>query len=71
MLIRYYIACICLIAAGIPLHLLAQGMYTPFGQNRVQYGKFEWSFLRSENFDAYHYAGGKELATFAIRTAET
>lgn len=46
-------------------------MYTPFGQNRVQYGKFEWSFLRSENFDAYHYAGGKELATFAIRTAET
>jgi Tol biopolymer transport system component len=61
----------CLLQIAVPTGVFAQGMYTPFGQNRVQYGKFEWSFLRSENFDAYHYAGGKELATFAIRTAET
>lgn len=47
-----------------------QGMYTNFGQNRVQYGRFEWSYLRSENYDAYFYVGGRELATFAARTAE-
>jgi Tol biopolymer transport system component len=47
-----------------------QGMYTPFGQSKVQYGKFEWSFVRSENFDAYHYPGGRELAQFAARTCE-
>ncbi len=47
-----------------------QGMYTDFGQNRVQHGKFIWSFVRSENFDAFFYSGGKELGQFAARTAE-
>lgn len=45
-------------------------MYTNFGQSRVQYGKFEWSFLRSENFDSYFYSGGRELAGFSARTSE-
>ena len=49
----------------------AQGMYTDFGQNRVQYGRFDWSFVRSENFDAFFYSGGRELGTFAARNAET
>ena len=50
--------------------LFAQGINTPFGQNRVQYGRFEWSFLRSENYDAFFYSGGRELANFCIRYAE-
>lgn len=47
-------------------------MYTQFGQNRVQYKntRFVWSYLRAENFDAYFYPGGRELASFAARTAE-
>lgn len=45
-------------------------MYTTFGQSRVQYGKFEWSYLRSENFDSYFYSGGRELAGFSARTSE-
>ncbi len=53
-----------------PISVWGQGMYTPFGQSRVQYGKFEWSFVRSENFDAFHYVGGRELAQFAARTCE-
>lgn len=57
-------------AVGSYTHLQAQGMFTTFGQNRVQYTKFEWNFVRSENFDAYFYSGGRELATFAARTAE-
>ena len=53
-----------------PRQVNAQGMYTQFGQNRVQFTKFVWNYVRSENFDAYFYAGGRELATFAARTAE-
>lgn len=53
-----------------PRQVNAQGMYTQFGQNRVQYTKFIWNYVRSENFDAYFYSGGRELATFAARTAE-
>ena len=48
----------------------AQGMYTDFGQNRVQFEKFDWQFYRNENFDAYFYTGGKELAVYAMKVAE-
>lgn len=48
----------------------AQGINTTFGQNRVQYGRFDWLYLRAENFDAYYYTGGKELATFCVKYAE-
>lgn len=53
-----------------PIHAEAQGINTPFGQNRIQYGRFEWSFLRSENYDAFFYSGGRELANYCIRYAE-
>jgi Tol biopolymer transport system component len=55
----------------LQIHLIwAQGILTPFGQNRIQHTRFEWSFLRTENFDAFFYSGGKELANYSIRTAE-
>jgi len=54
----------------LPYLALSQGMYTPFGQSKVQYGKFEWSYVRSENFDSYFYTGGRELANFSARGAE-
>lgn len=54
----------------LPFWSVGQGMYTQFGQSKVQYGKFEWSYLRSENFDSYFYAGGRELAAFSARAAE-
>lgn len=59
-----------LFSIGIPALLFGQGMYTPFGQSKVQFGKFEWSYLRSENFDSYFYSGGRELAGFSARSAE-
>lgn len=48
----------------------AQGLYTDFGQNRVQFKSFEWQYFRTENFDAYFYSGGRELAAFTVKTAE-
>lgn len=41
-----------------------------FGQNKVKYDQFNWSFIRSEHFDVYFYKGGKELAQFTAETAE-
>ena len=52
---------------GLSNSLFSQGINTPFGQNRVQYGPFDWNYLRIENFDAYYYSGGRELATFSLK----
>ncbi|MEZ4886747.1 MAG: BamA/TamA family outer membrane protein [Chitinophagales bacterium] len=49
----------------------AQGFYTTFGQNRVQYHDFEWSYYESPNFLAYFYQGGQQLGKFAVMVAET
>lgn len=52
------------------INVYAQGINTNFGQNRVQFGRFDWNYLRSENFDAYYYSGGKEIATFCAKNSE-
>lgn len=41
-----------------------------FGQNKVQYRVFDWSFIQSPHFDVYYYKGGKSLAEFSSRAAE-
>ncbi|MFA9213118.1 MAG: hypothetical protein ACEQSR_04635 [Candidatus Methylacidiphilales bacterium] len=64
---RSIIFLIFCILIGFNNHLFSQGINTPFGQNRVQYGPFDWNYLRVENFDAYYYSGGKELATFCLK----
>lgn len=60
----------CLTLLPFGSSVFAQGINTTFGQNRVQYGRFEWSFLRTENYDAFFYSGGRELANFCIKYAE-
>lgn len=70
--LRYRFTYLLLLAlCCAPALTFAQGMYTNFGQSRVQYGKFEWSYIRSENFDSYFYSGGRELAAFAARLSES
>ncbi len=64
-----FILLLCSLSLGIST-TLAQGINTTFGQNRIQHTRFEWSFLRSENFDAFFYSGGRELSNFSIRYAE-
>lgn len=48
----------------------AQGTTQTFGQNRVQYKTFEWSFFESEHFTTYFYLGGQDLGKYTIVYAE-
>ncbi|HUL43256.1 MAG TPA: biopolymer transporter Tol [Bacteroidota bacterium] len=44
---------------------------TEFGQNKVQYTTFDWSFIQSSHFDVYFTNGGEYLADFTADAAES
>ncbi|MFI5312142.1 MAG: basic secretory protein-like protein, partial [Gemmatimonadales bacterium] len=48
----------------------ATAQYTQFGQNQVQYARFEWHVLHTEHFDVHYYKGMEQGATIAARMAE-
>ena len=56
------------LALASPADLLAQGGY--FGQNKVQYKKFDFKVLKTEHFDVYYYPQEEEGARIAARMAE-
>lgn len=41
-----------------------------FGQNRVQYKDFTFSYYESDNFITYYYQGGQDIARYVIKAAE-
>ncbi len=41
-----------------------------FGQNKVQYVDFDWSFIQTPHFDVYYYDDQLDLAEFAAEVAE-
>src|SRR5271169_6884351 len=41
-----------------------------FGQNRVQYKDFIFSYYESDNFTTYFYQGGQDVAKFVVKAAE-
>ena len=41
-----------------------------FGQNKVQYKDFEWSYIQTSHFDIYYYDGEQDLAEFVAEVAE-
>jgi hypothetical protein len=43
-----------------------------FGQNRIQYRKFQWKYFDTKHFRIYHYdASGRDLARYVAEEAET
>ena len=59
--------CLLIILFALPTgNLQAQS----FGQNKVQYENFDWSFIRTENFEVYYYDNAKDLAVFTGEIAE-
>ncbi len=49
----------------------AQTNVETFGQNRVQYRRFEWKFYDAKHFKIYHYdRAGRDLARYVAEQAE-
>jgi hypothetical protein len=51
--------------------LKAQQAREVFGQNRIQYKKFEWNYLSSENFDVHFYGARRKVAEEALQYLES
>lgn len=52
----------------LPLSGLTQERY--FGKNKVQYKKYDWSFIQTRHFDVYFYEDGYATAKFAADVME-
>lgn len=46
-------------------------VFAQFGQNKVQYKTFEWSYIQSKHFDIYFSQGGEQIAQFTAVAAES
>jgi len=67
------LAGIFLLIAGwlICSDVVAQTNLEVFGQNRVQYRRFDWKYYEAEHFKIYHYdRSGRELARYVAEQAE-
>ncbi len=42
-----------------------------FGKNKVQYHRFNWSYIQTDHFDIYFDSGGHALAEFTAAAAES
>lgn len=45
-------------------------LFGQFGQNRVQYKKYEWYYIQTKHFDIYFSKGGERIAEFTAAVAE-
>ena len=62
-------ACVILgLALALAAPLAAQFGY--FGQNKIQYRRFDWHVLRGEHVDLYYYSDAEELGRVALAYAE-
>src|ERR1041385_3364391 len=55
----------------LSLYSQAQQAREVFGRNRIQYKKFDWQYLSSENFDVYYYDNRRRVAQEAIQYLES
>lgn len=68
MKIRYSALLILFVTISILLN--AQSSTVQFGQNRVQFHGFEWSFYETDHFNVYFYIGNQDIGKFVILDAE-
>jgi len=62
------------VVAGILLlfsNAYSQHALETFGKNRIQFKKFEWKYLSSENFDVYYYDDRKRVAEESLQYLES
>src|SRR5881296_4656400 len=61
---------ICLTGLALSLALPLSAQYGYFGQNKIQYRRFDWRVLRGEHVDLYYYPEEEELGRVALAYAE-
>jgi hypothetical protein len=61
---------LCVITLLTTHSVMAQTAQEEFGQNRVQYKNFTWSFYQTDHFMVYFYLGGQDIGKFTILDAE-
>ena len=62
------VICVCF---AIPLKSQAQSYLEAFGQNRIQYRKFQWKYFDTKHFRVYHYdKAGRQLGRYVAEEAE-
>jgi len=58
-------------AFAIPVCVWGQSYVEVFGQNRLQYRKFEWKYFDTKHFRVYHYdKAGRQLGRYVAEDAE-
>lgn len=58
------------IAAVVTLAAPLSAQFGYFGQNKIQYRRFDWKVLRGEHVDLYYYPEEEELGRVALAYAE-
>ncbi len=66
-LLRLVVVVCCILPAFLSAQTSSQ---VTFGQNRVQYKDFLFSYYESDNFTTYFYQGGQDVAKYVIKSAE-
>lgn len=60
-----------LLVVFAPAIVQAQSNLEVFGQNRIQYRKFEWKYFDTKHFRVYHYdKAGRQLGRYVAEEAE-
>ncbi|ALJ01373.1 hypothetical protein DC20_10505 [Rufibacter tibetensis] len=60
-----------LLGIGVPAFTYGQATAPDdFGQNRIQYKRFNWQYYSTQNFNIYYSQDGRELARHAAEHAE-
>lgn len=57
------------VLVGLPVRA-ARAQFFAFGQNKIQYRRFDWRVLKGPHVDLYYYPAEKELASVALAYAE-
>lgn len=65
------LTCALLFFLSISFTSDAQMSQDQFGKNRIQYKKFEWKLVSTDNFDVYYYFEGESLAPIAATHVES
>src|SRR5881227_2947075 len=60
----------CTIALTLAFASSLSAQFGYFGQNKIQYRRFDWRVLRSEHVDLYYYPEEEELGRVALAYAE-